>query len=111
MRLDLGANHKNRVMKKAIKSVLKNTSNSREYKITRFKKIASNEGLCDYCPPNKGCNSWRGGRKPYKSWKEYRKTQWKPQTTDSCNELWSEQTDYGCNHMSHEITKEGVSTP
>ncbi|MDG1949658.1 MAG: hypothetical protein P8J32_02430 [bacterium] len=98
-------------MKRTKAKVLLYTTNSREYKITRFSKIASNEGLCDYCPPNKGCNSWRGGRKPNRSWKEYRKTQWKPQTQDSCNELWSERTDCGCNHMSHENNEEGVSTP
>lgn len=51
---------------------LKYTTDSRVYKMTKRKTILK----CDYCPPNKGCNSrWRRGQS--KSWKRYRKTQWK----------------------------------
>lgn len=104
MRLDLGANHKNRVMKKA-KKTMGSTDSGRVYRMAKRETL----DCCPICAPHKGCNQWKAKRQ--RNWKKYRKTQWKPQTQDSCNELWSERTDDGCNHMSHEITKEGVSTP
>lgn len=58
------------------KLIMKSTDNSRVYKIAYRYHLDSYEGVCSYCPPNKGCNAWRK-RRPYKNWKRIRKTQWK----------------------------------
>lgn len=84
MRLDLCANHINRDMKKA-KKVVDSTNNSRVYRMAQREMIDG----CPICAPHKGCNKWTSGRWQ-RSWKKYRKTQWKPQTHDSCNEPLSE---------------------
>lgn len=91
-------------MKKA-KKVMNSTSNGRVYRMTQRRALK-----CSLCAPHRGCNRWTSGRWQ-RSWKQYRKTQWKPQKQDSCNESWSERTDCDYNHMSHEKYKEGVSTP
>lgn len=58
--------------------VLRTTTNSRTYKLTRRPYIAYFHGYCPYCPPNKGCNRYEGKKSTRrKSWKYYRKTQYK----------------------------------
>lgn len=56
--------------------ILKTTDNSNEYNRIQKKIISdnSNEAIC--CAPFQGCNGW--GRKKYdRSWKQFRKKQWK----------------------------------
>ena len=52
-----------------VNKILKNTDDSRVYKLAI-------RGLlyCSICKPNRGCNS---GYRITKTWKEYRKNQWK----------------------------------
>ena len=59
---------------------LDETNNSKEYK--KIKALMNMD--CPYCPPNKGCNrsSRRRNGNPFKSWKKYRKTQWKEVRND-----------------------------
>jgi hypothetical protein len=54
------------------KEVLDTTTNSRTYKIVR----ATETGVCLYCGPHSGCNAYSKNR-PRRSWKKYRKHQWK----------------------------------
>ena len=54
------------------KQTLKNTMNSRVYKMA----LTENFG-CSICPPNKGCNRNSRRDNNYKSWKNYRNNQWK----------------------------------
>lgn len=92
------------------KQILERTTDNREYKITRNNQVSLDEGMCNYCPPHGGCNYWRKG-KPQRSWKKYRKTQWREKPhTDSCNEPWTDETVQGYNHMSHEKYEEGDSS-
>ena len=49
---------------------VKETTNSRVYKMTVRKKILK----CNFCPPNKGCNKNWGYSKSWKKCKK--KTQW-----------------------------------
>ena len=53
------------------RDLIKHTNNSRVYKMTVREEILG----CPICSPNKGCN--RNRNTDYKSWKTYRKTQWK----------------------------------
>ena len=50
---------------------LKYTTDSRVYKMTKRKMEIS----CPICSPNRGCNRMRNFYN--RSWKHYRKTQWK----------------------------------
>lgn len=58
------------------KEQLKTTTNKRVYKMLLRKLIYDKGGLCHYCGPHSGCNSNRGN-KSHRSWKQYRKYQWK----------------------------------
>lgn len=51
--------------------VIRNTSNSRVYKMTVREEILR----CPICPPNKGCN--RARKNIDNSWKEHRDNQWR----------------------------------
>lgn len=57
-------------MSRNSKREMKNTENSRVYKIAKWE----HEGSCPLCPPNKGCNRNRYGDN---SWKKHRKRQWR----------------------------------
>ena len=58
--------------KRRNKETLQLTNNSNEYK--NAKRQLDKIG-CPVCPPNRGCN--RNRDNDYKSWKRYRKTQWR----------------------------------
>lgn len=58
------------------KENLKTTTNRKTYKIILRRKIYDDNGLCHYCGPHSGCNSYRK-KHPLRNWKQYRKTQWK----------------------------------
>ena len=60
--------------KRRKKQTLQITNNSKEYKMTKRELTLG----CNICPPNKGCN--RNRDNDFKSWKRYRKTQWKEST-------------------------------
>jgi hypothetical protein len=55
-----------------LKKTIDETANSRTYR--RLRNVIYSG--CPICSPHKGCNRWKG-RKVGRSWKEYRKTQWK----------------------------------
>ena len=55
----------------------KTTTNSRVYNLIYKKSLAKIQGLCNFCPPHSGCNYWNSGSHETRSWKYYRKTQWK----------------------------------
>ena len=57
-------------MKRKNKNTLHLTDNSKEYKMTKRKMTLG----CPHCPPNKGCNT---NYNQDRSWKVYRKTQWR----------------------------------
>jgi hypothetical protein len=59
-------------------NVLKTTTDNRTYRRALLEVVSDNELLCHYCPPHKGCN-WFKKDKRMRNWKEYRKTQYKPQ--------------------------------
>jgi hypothetical protein len=63
---------------KKTKEELDSTTNSRIYKRLRKKYLSISKGLiyCEICGPNKGCNR-RRKKIDKRSWKKYRKTQWK----------------------------------
>ena len=54
------------------KRTIDETTNSRTYKRLRNAIYSG----CPLCSPHKGCNRWTFKR-DIRSWKEYRKTQWK----------------------------------
>lgn len=56
------------------KQVLDTTIHNKVYRVAQ--KYMSGIG-CTYCPPNKGCNRPYGRPWKVKSWKRYRKTQYK----------------------------------
>lgn len=51
---------------------LKNTTNSRVYKLTNSSLVSG----CPICSPHKGCNRFLR-RDNTTSWKNYRRTQWR----------------------------------
>jgi len=54
---------------------LETTTESKVYK--RLKRLRERTG-CVICPPHRGCNRTSGGNwGDTRSWKKYRKTQWK----------------------------------
>lgn len=54
--------------------VRENTVDNRTYKSV----LKDAKDLCPYCPPHQGCNYPRGKKSPDKrSWKNFRKTQYK----------------------------------
>lgn len=58
------------------KETLKTTTNRKVYKLLKRLAFYDDMGLCHYCGPHSGCNSnWKP--RSSKSWKQYRKTQWK----------------------------------
>ena len=57
------------------KRIMDETDNSRVYKIALY--MCRTQGLCRFCPINKGCNAGGEPRKDYRCWKRYRKTQYK----------------------------------
>ncbi len=57
------------------KKELDETTNSKIYKQVFTKAIAKQYKGCEYCSPGYGCNSRRDGT--IKTWKAYRKTQWR----------------------------------
>ena len=56
------------------KQILDSTDNRREYRAAQKAVIPMG---CPYCPPNRGCNRPYGRPWKIKSWKRYRKTQYK----------------------------------
>ena len=62
-------------MKNKEKEEMKWCSNSTLYNKLRWKRIYQDECLCPYCSPHAGCNARGDFFK--RSWKEYRKTQYK----------------------------------
>ena len=63
------------------KKIFEETTNRSVEHKARMKWLCEQNGLCPYCPPNSGCNAVYSGPfvRPgnYKSWKRYRKMQWK----------------------------------
>ena len=57
------------------KKVFKETDHSGIYKKARRMYLYALEGLCDRCPPHKGCNV--SNRYGQRNWKIFRKTNWK----------------------------------
>jgi hypothetical protein len=55
----------------------KTTTNRHVYNCLYKDELEAKHGLCPICPPHGGCNYWNGMNKPTRSWKSYRKTQWK----------------------------------
>ena len=59
------------------KETLNNTENSNVYKRLFWRKLSNELGLCNYCPPHKGCNRRKKRSEEDRNWKNFRKTQWK----------------------------------
>lgn len=62
-----------RIKRRKNKKTLQLTNDSKEYKMTKRKMDLG----CPICRPNKGCNRKGRNGTPYRSWKTYRKTQWR----------------------------------
>lgn len=56
--------------------ILKETNNSAIYKKAYRKILFKYEGVCFFCAPHSGCNSYSKYRNNT-NWKRYRKTQYK----------------------------------
>lgn len=57
---------------KKIQTKIATTDNSREYRLLHGSTVSG----CPICAPHRGCNRWTS-RPAYRSWKNYRKSQWK----------------------------------
>lgn len=58
------------------KRIMDATDNNSVYKKAYREYLDRYEGVCPFCPPHKGCNFWRKGKKQ-RNWKRLRKNQWK----------------------------------
>jgi hypothetical protein len=56
---------------------IKTTNNRYVYNRLYRHELEAKHGLCPFCGPHSGCNYWNGMNKPSRSWKTYRKTQYK----------------------------------
>jgi len=59
--------------------VIETTTDDRTYRSIKRLRLYEIEGRCDRCPPHGGCNkkSHRHYGSAFRSWKNYRKTQYK----------------------------------
>ena len=57
---------------KKIKQTVENTTDSRVYKMAQRHRTLG----CPLCPPHGGCNRFKSSNE-YRSWKYWRKKQWK----------------------------------
>jgi len=58
------------------KGTLNETGHRRVHKLLYRADINNQESLCHLCSPHKGCNSGFG-KQYQRSWKKFRKKQWK----------------------------------
>lgn len=58
------------------KETIKNTTNSRVYRLMYIEELLKNSGFCRFCGPHSGCNSFNKYHND-KSWKKHRKLQYK----------------------------------
>lgn len=59
------------------KTVMKTTDNSALYNKAKIRRSMKDKGICPYCPLKGGENEGLWGRKIKRSWKQYRKVQYK----------------------------------
>ena len=58
-----------------VNNIIKTATNSRYYRMARRFSVLSEWGRCTLCAPHNGCNARNMSDR---SWKNFRKTQWKP---------------------------------
>jgi hypothetical protein len=58
------------------KEIIDSTTDSRIYKLAKRHFLMHTKGVCSRCHPRRGCN-WGRSRFIKRSWKEYRKRQYK----------------------------------
>ena len=58
-------------------NITKTTTSSRNYKLAKKRIIERLGNRCFHCGPYSGCNWWRTNHRATRSWKNYRKTQYK----------------------------------